>query len=70
MDNEMNEADFVAAIYDETTDEGKKSQLSKVYRLCTKNGEVKERFRGFIDVSKDKTAKGLYEKIKRELETN
>lgn len=57
--HEINEASFVAIILDETTDIANNSQLSKVVRYVTKQGEIKERFLGFFDVSMQRTALAL-----------
>ncbi|XP_065209889.1 zinc finger MYM-type protein 1-like [Planococcus citri] len=60
---EISKAQFVSIILDETTDVSTKSQFSHVLRYVTEDGEVKERFICFTDVSKDRTANGLYDDI-------
>ncbi|XP_030750179.1 zinc finger MYM-type protein 1-like [Sitophilus oryzae] len=58
---EISEASFVAFILDETTDISNTSQLSKIVRYVTKQGQIKERFLGFVDVSMQRTALALNE---------
>ena len=60
---EIKESDFVALILDETSDIINKSQLATVLRFVDKNGEIQERFLGFTDVSKDRTALGLLNRV-------
>ena len=60
---EIKESDFVALILDETSDIINKSQLATVLRFVDKNGEIQERFLGFTDVSKDRTALGLFNHV-------
>ena len=47
---EVNDADFYGHMVDETTDISTKNQMSVIVRFV-KNGEVKERFLGFYNVS-------------------
>ena len=56
---EIETAGFVALIMDETSDIINKSQLSTVLRFVDENNEVQERFLGFTDVSRDRTAAAL-----------
>ncbi|KAF2895901.1 hypothetical protein ILUMI_10273 [Ignelater luminosus] len=58
IENELEEGLFVFVQADKTLDVSCKSQMSLIVRYCVKD-RVKERFIGFYDVSKDKTAKGL-----------
>lgn len=59
---EINEAKFVSIQADETTDVSTKAQLSIIVRYVNdKNTE--ERFMGFYDVSSDKSAEGISNKI-------
>jgi hypothetical protein len=60
---DIKETNFVALILDETSDIINKSQLSTVLRFVDKKGEIQERFLGFTDVSKDRTALGLFNEI-------
>lgn len=64
--SELNEAPFVSIQADETLDVSCKSQMSIIFRYCV-NDKIEERFVGFYDVSKDKTAVGLSEVIHRVL---
>ncbi|XP_039286744.1 zinc finger MYM-type protein 1-like [Nilaparvata lugens] len=50
---ELEEANFVAVLVDETTDVSNKAQFSIVFRYVN-DGQVKERFLGFTDISIDK----------------
>lgn len=59
IQKELDSAEFVAVQADETLDVSCKSQMSIIFRYCTVNDSVQERFIGFFDVSKDKTAHGL-----------
>ncbi|XP_077301052.1 zinc finger MYM-type protein 1-like [Arctopsyche grandis] len=52
---------------DETTDIASQSQLSTVFRYV-KDGDIQERFLGFSDVSKNRTASGLSEHVFKLLE--
>lgn len=56
--NEIDNAEFVAIIMDETTDIAKKSQLTTVFRYVSSKG-VQERFIRFSNVSDDRSAKAL-----------
>lgn len=58
--SEIEDTNFIAIILDETTDVANISQLSKVVRYLTKNGEIKERFLGFVNVSAQRTALALH----------
>lgn len=60
---EIREATFVSILLDESTDRAKHSQLSTVLRYCNK-GTVKEIFRGFTNVSSDRTASALFDHVK------
>lgn len=57
---EILDCPFIAISLDETTDVTNTSQLSVVVRYPTKDGNVQERFLGFLDVSSDRTAEALY----------
>ena len=59
---EINSAEFVAIMLDETSDVMCKSQLSTVLRYV-KEDAVFERFIGFTDVSRDKTANALFDHV-------
>lgn len=59
---ELNSSEFIGIQADETLDVSNKSQISIIFRFCSKKGPV-ERFMGFYDVSIDKTASGLSELI-------
>lgn len=61
---ELDQADFVALILDETSDIINKSQLSTVIRFVDKNGNAQERFLHFTDVSNDRSASALFEHVK------
>lgn len=61
--NEISQAKFVSIILDETTDISMKSQLSHVLRYVTEDGVIRERFICFTDVSRNRTASGLFEDI-------
>lgn len=63
---ELHSCEFVSVQADETLDVSCKTQMSIILRFCTQDGP-KERFIGFYDVSKDKTAVGLSEVIIHEL---
>lgn len=58
IQKELDLAEFVSVQADETLDVSCKSQMSVIFRYCV-NDSVQERFLGFFDVSKDKTAEGL-----------
>lgn len=60
---EISQTSFVAVIVDESTDNTKKAQLSTVLRYVREDGEIQERFIGFIDVSENRTANFLFEHI-------
>ncbi|KAF4518914.1 hypothetical protein B566_EDAN006752 [Ephemera danica] len=68
QDNDIRNAEFLAVMLDESTDRDKSSQLSTVLRYCV-NGEVRETFRGFTDVSRNRSANALCEH-KKGLELN
>ena len=53
---EINESNFISIVLDETTDVSNFSQLSSVFRYISDDGQVLERFLGFINVSDDRTA--------------
>lgn len=55
---ELNKAKFVSIQADETTDVSCKSHMSVILRYVIESN-IEERFIGFFDVSKDKTALGL-----------
>jgi hypothetical protein len=55
---ELKEANFVAVLVDETTDISNKAQFSIVFRYIS-DGQVKERFLGFSDISSDKHAPAI-----------
>ncbi len=59
---EIKKTDFVSLILDETTDLSLASQMAVILRYCS-NGVIKERFLFFLNVSHDKTAKGLFDAI-------
>lgn len=59
---EVKDAHFVAIMLDECTDVGKLSQLSTVIRYV-KEGEIEERFLGFTDVSKSRSAAAISEHV-------
>ncbi|XP_026808786.1 zinc finger MYM-type protein 1-like [Rhopalosiphum maidis] len=56
--NDLKCANFVSIQADETTDVSCKSQMSIILRYVVDNN-IEERFIGFFDVSKDKSAVGL-----------
>lgn len=66
---EIDEAKFVAILTDESTDTSSKSQMSTVIRFVDLNGNTKERFLGFTNVSDDRSAgaisKHIIETIKK-----
>lgn len=64
LKQEIKSADFVAIMLDETSDISCKSQLSTVLRYVH-GGNVYERFVGFVDVSADRTANGLFAHVER-----
>ena len=59
IEKELTEANFVAILFDETSDVSNFAQLSTVFRYVTKDCAVKERFIGFIVVSGDCTVEAL-----------
>lgn len=67
MKAEINDASFLSIMLDETTDTRNLSQLSTVIRYC-KDGEVKERFLGFEDVSGGRTAEDLLKIVEKTME--
>lgn len=64
LKEELDQADFVALILDETSDMINKSQLSTVLRYIDQNGDVQERFLHFSDISGDRSATALFEHVK------
>lgn len=62
--NEIKETKCVTIMLDEMSDIESKSQLSTVLRFV-KDGLVHERFLGFTDISKDKTAKGVFQHVEK-----
>lgn len=64
LKEELDRADFVALILDETSDIINKSQLSSVVRFVDKNSDIQERFLHFTDVSNDRSAVALFEHVK------
>lgn len=63
---ELSKTSFVAIMLDETSDVMNISQLSTTLRYVdsdSENGEAIERFISFTDVSKDKSANGLFEHV-------
>lgn len=69
IDNECVESEFISFMMDEASDTANKSQLTKVARICRPDGAVKERFRGFEDVSADRSAPALFQVFKKEVTT-
>ncbi|CAG9773295.1 unnamed protein product [Ceutorhynchus assimilis] len=63
INKEISEALFLAVQADDTTDIMEKSQCAISVRYVSKNGEIRERFLGFHDVSADRTADALYNLI-------
>lgn len=59
ISEEINLAPFFSVQVDETTDISGKSQLSIIIRYVTEDGQPKERFMGFFNVSRGKTAEDL-----------
>ena len=59
---EIQETEFVAIIFDETSDIATKSKLSTILRYIHE-GKVFDRFLGFTDVSADQTAAGLMKHV-------
>ncbi|XP_075233773.1 zinc finger MYM-type protein 1-like [Lycorma delicatula] len=57
--NEVANVSFVSVIIDENTDVSEKSQLSTVLRYVSLDGDIHERFLGFIDITEDKTTDRL-----------
>lgn len=64
--SEIKDAKFVSVLVDETTDVSNTAQLSLVLRYIY-NGQTKERFVGFSDVSENRTASGISEIIRQYL---
>lgn len=60
ISNELQKANFIYIQADETTDVSCKSQMSILFRYIVDN-KIEERFIGFFDVSRDKSAFGLSE---------
>lgn len=60
---EISKSQFVAILLDETTDIANQSQLSTVFRYVDDEGSFQERFLFFTDVSKDRTAQGLFKHV-------
>ena len=63
IDLEIQNAPFLSVMLDEATDIKKKSQLSLVFRYVDKKGVAKERFYKFWDVSDDRTAAAISNKL-------
>ncbi|XP_062541722.1 uncharacterized protein LOC134209723 [Armigeres subalbatus] len=63
ISREVDEAEFVAVMVDETTDISRKSQLATTLRYCLKNGTTVERFVSLDDVSSNKSAVALADEI-------
>ncbi|XP_050066274.1 zinc finger MYM-type protein 1-like [Aphis gossypii] len=63
---ELQITNFISIQTDETTDVSCQSQMSLIFRYIIDN-KIEERFIGFFDVSKNKTAAGLSEVILNEL---
>lgn len=63
---ELQTTNFISIQADETTDVSCQSQMSLIFRYILDN-KIEERFIGFFDVSKNKTAAGLSEVILNEL---
>lgn len=55
---EIEQSPFISVQADETLDVSCKCQMSIIFRLCVKE-RIEERFVGFFDVSRDKSARGL-----------
>lgn len=53
---EIQAAPFIAILLDEASDVSNKSQLSTVIRYVSPSGDIEERFLGYTDVSKDRSA--------------
>ncbi|KAE9523304.1 hypothetical protein AGLY_016252 [Aphis glycines] len=66
ISNELKKANFISIQADETTDVSCKSQMSIIFRYVVDN-KIEERFIGFFDVSKDKSAFGLSEILLTEI---
>ncbi|PNF33159.1 hypothetical protein B7P43_G13660 [Cryptotermes secundus] len=60
---EVSSAAFVAVMVDEMTNIRSQSQLSIVLRYATSDSEIQEQFLGFSDVSADRTASALAERV-------
>lgn len=60
INNEISEASFFSVIVDDTTDIVAKAQCCITVRYVNKAADIKERFLGFFDVSRDTRASGLY----------
>jgi hypothetical protein len=63
---EIKDAKFVSVLVVETTDDSNTAQLSLVLRYIY-NGQTKERFVGFSNVSENRTASGISEIIRQYL---
>lgn len=66
--NEITSSKFFSIIADDTTDITEKSQCTLTIRYVNSNGELKERFLGFHDVSDDRTANALFALLSNILE--
>ncbi|XP_026819140.1 zinc finger MYM-type protein 1-like [Rhopalosiphum maidis] len=66
ISNELQKANFISIRADKTTDVSCKSQMSIIFRYVVDN-KIEERFIGFFDVSKDKSAFGLSEILLTEI---
>ncbi|XP_050066556.1 zinc finger MYM-type protein 1-like [Aphis gossypii] len=66
ISNELQKANCISIQADETTDVSCKSQMSIIFRYVVDN-KIEERFIGFFDVSKDKSAFSLSEILLTEI---
>jgi len=66
MFNEIQKVNYVSIQADETTDVSCRSQMSIIFRYVVEQNII-ERFVGFFDVSKNKTASGLADIILSEI---
>ncbi|XP_055551291.1 uncharacterized protein LOC129733805 [Wyeomyia smithii] len=60
---EVQNAEFISVMVDETTDVARKSQLATTFRYCLKDGTPVERFVDLCDASNDKTAVALAREV-------
>lgn len=64
IDSEIDEAEFISILVDESTDIEKKCQMSLVFRYFSKrSGKIVERFYRYIDVTMDRSAAGISKHI-------